>query len=185
MFWIYVLVVVVMRCIAAFMQNKAWFLVYGIYIIDLALAYKIVLGLYFYYNDYLQTMYIHDGYYVILFIYLAFYNSFTYILSTLYVDHEKKYNYKLGFIFMEISTIVVCVLFKKNYDIMTMGLTKYYLVILFWTFVNLYVAFDTYLILNYRSDCYTDDDYLYGYYALWCDWFSFFWVDILSIMDGK
>ena len=128
-------------------------------------------------------MYIHDGHYVILFIFISFYNSFAYIFSTLYQDTRNKYNYILGFVLMEVSTIVVCTVFKSTYDIMTMGQTKYFMVIFFWTFVNLYVAFDTYLILNYRAESYKEGDFINGYYALWCDWFSFFWVDIFSILD--
>lgn len=67
---------------------------------------------------------------------------------------------------------------------MTMGPTKYYMVIFFWTIVNFYIAFDTYLILNYRAENYKEGDFIYGYYALWCDWFSYFWIDILTLMDG-
>jgi len=29
-----------------------------------------------------------------------------------------------------------------------------------------------------------EDDYVYAYYALWCDWFSHFWVDLFSMIEG-
>lgn len=130
-------------------------------------------------------MYVHDGHYVILFIYIGFFNSLAYIFSTLYTDPVKKYNYVLGFLFMEVSTLVVISLFRSSYDIVTMGNTKYYGVFFFWTIVNFYVSFDTYLILSCRGESYNESDYIYAYYALWCDWFSHFWLDLFSMMEGK
>lgn len=135
--------------------------------------------------NYLKNQYIYDGHYVILFCYIAFANSFTYIFSTLYYDRVKKYNYIFGFLCMTVSTIIVCVLFKSQYDIMTMGLSKYLFVLFIWSIINFYVSFDTYLMVNLRGDLYSEEDYIYGYYALWCDWFSYFWLDLYHLLEDS
>lgn len=56
------------------------------------------------------------------------------------------YNWKIGFWLMELSTFIVISLFRSTYNIMTMRLSKYIGVFLFFTLVNFYVAFDTYLM---------------------------------------
>lgn len=129
-------------------------------------------------------MYIHNGHYVLLFCYIGFFNSFAYIFSTLFY-RKNNYNFALGFCTMELTTMIVCTFHKANNDIMTMGMTKYYLVYFIWTIINLYITLDTYLILNNRSKNYKLNDYVYGYYAIWCDWFSFFWLDLFEMLSTK
>ena len=96
-------------------------------------------------------MYIYNGHYVILFCYILFGNSIAYIFSTLYRRKDQHYNWKLGFYLMELSTFIVLSLFRSAYTIMTMRLSKYIGVFVFFTFVNFYVAFDTYLMNTIRS----------------------------------
>ena len=62
-----------------------------------------------------------------------------------------------------------------------MGLSKYYFVFIFFSFVNFYISFNTFLLVNYRGHIYYESDYIFGYYAMWTDWFSFFWKDIYTI----
>lgn len=52
---------------------------------------------------------------------------------------------------MELSTFVVISLFRSAYSIMTMRLSKYIGVFVFFTFVNYYVAFDTFLMNHLRD----------------------------------
>lgn len=52
---------------------------------------------------------------------------------------------------MELSTFVVISLFRSAYTIMTMRLSKYIGVFLFFTIVNYYVAFDSYLMNEMRD----------------------------------
>ena len=85
---------------------------------------------------------------------------------------------------MEVSTILVCVMFKSRYDILTMGMTKYYWVVFYFSLLNFYVAMDTYLIIHYRGTMYYETDHIYCYFAYWCDWFSYFWIDILKMLNS-
>lgn len=184
MFWVNLLIVIVLKCIAGFVQNQFYYLGHIIYLIELAFAQKMVYGFYFFFNEYLQSMYIFNGHYVILFIFIALANSFGYIFSTLFQDSQNKYNYLVGFVCMEVTTVFVCSVFKSTFDIMTMGITKYYWVVFFWSIINFYVAYDTYLILRFRAESYNTDDFFYAFYAIQCDWFSHFWLDIFSMFDG-
>lgn len=52
----------------------------------------------------------------------------------------------MGFLLMEISTFIVISLFRSAYTIMTMRLSKYIVVFVFFSIINFYIAFDTYLM---------------------------------------
>lgn len=84
MFYINILMIIVLKCIISFVSTslkKIGLILYGV---DLFLSFRNILGLYFYFGNYLQNMYIYNGHYVILFCYILFGNSIAYIFSTLY-----------------------------------------------------------------------------------------------------
>ena len=86
---------------------------------------------------------------------------------------------------MELSTFIVLSLFRSAYDIMTMRLSKYIGVFVFFTIVNYYVAFDTFLMNTVRSKKFQESDYVFGYYCIWTDWFSLFWTDFYKYLYMK
>lgn len=45
----------------------------------------------------------------------------------------------------------------------------------FFTLLNFYISYDSYLLLKYRDEDYLDNDYVFGYYSYWTDWFFMFW----------
>lgn len=184
MFWVNLLIDIVLKCLMAFISYNLKSLAFILFLVDNQFSLKIILGFYFYLNNYLQNMYIYDGHYVILFCYLNFFSIFGYIFSTLYYDKRKGYNYMLGFLCMEVFTLGVLIAFKSHYDILTMGLSKYEFVFLIQSMINFYICFNTFLMLKVRGSNYYESDYIFGYYAMWTDWFSYFWRDIFKLMDS-
>lgn len=64
-----------------------------------------------------------------------------------------------------------------------MGRTKYMWLIFYFTIVNFYVSYNSYLMVNYRGKYFYESDYVQGYYCIWCDWFSNFWASAYGMMQ--
>ena len=47
------------------------------------MTYFVLIGLYFELNKYLETMYIWDGHYMVIFVYSMFVNSIAFLVSTM------------------------------------------------------------------------------------------------------
>ena len=84
MFWVNLLINFVLKSILAFIGNNLKGYELPLYLLDNYFSLKIILGFYFYFGNYLQNMYIYNSHYVILFCYILFANSFSYVISTLY-----------------------------------------------------------------------------------------------------
>jgi hypothetical protein len=184
MTWIYVLFSVMIKMAYGFAGSflQKYSLIF--LAVDIYYSFMAVLGLYFYFNYYIQTMYIGDGAYVILAIFLFTGNWFAFLLSTLKHDKIRTYNYIFGFILMEVTTAVIMALFKMKYDIITMGFTKYNVAFVIFSIINFYTAINAYYMVNYRGKKYFDDDYIFGYFSFYCDWFSSLWIDVLDKNKG-
>ncbi len=180
MIWIYIMLSILIKLIYSFAGNLMIKLGLIFYVIDLYFAFLCILGLFFYFNLYLQTMYIHDGHYVIMFTFTMFFNSIAYMLSTLREKRDFNYDFIFGFILMEISTLIVLGIFKHTWHILTMGNTRYIGCFIFFSLINLYITYDTYLLFKWRKTSYYDCEYIRGYFCIWTDWISLFWINIFQ-----
>lgn len=184
MTWVYILLSVMLKLTFAFAGHLLTKFGLIFFFVDIYFSFQNVLGLYFYFNVYLQTMYIHDGHYVICLIFILFANSLAFVLSTLRNDKHYIYNYYFGFILMEISTLIVMVLFFSKYKIMTMGETRYYGIFIASSIINFYICINAHYLVNYRGKKFYENEYMYGYFCFWTDWFSSIWIDILDKNKG-
>jgi len=103
---------------------------------------------------------------VVLGIFLFFANSFAFILSTVNENPKRFYNYVNGFVYMEISTLIVLALFRWKYEIMTMKSSKYIMVFSIFTVINFYICYDAYLIVLRRGSEYFENEYILAFYSL-------------------
>ena len=184
MTWVYVLLSVMLKLTFAFAGHLLGKFGLVFFFMDIYFSFQNILGLYFYFNVYLQTMYIHDGHYVIVSVFILFANSVAFIVSTLKTDRTYIYNYIFGFALMEVSTLIVMFLFFTKYHIMTMGATRYYGIFIAFTIINAYVAINAHYIVNYRGKKFYENEYMFAYFCFWTDWFSSIWIDILDKNKG-
>lgn len=108
-------------------------------------------------------------------------NSVTYTSSTIFKTKEGNYNWVLGFILMELSSAGVMAYFFFNVPNLTMSETRYYIFFGMLSVINFYIAYDSFLLLKFRSKKFFQSDAFYAFFTLWTDWMYFFWIDISSL----
>ena len=106
LFYVYLLTLILLKLIGAFAGHALRSLHLGLFICDLALSYFVIIGIYFYLNNYLKDQYIYSGHYVYLFVDTMSINSVFYLISTLFTIGRGFYNWILGFFLMEIGTLL-------------------------------------------------------------------------------
>lgn len=151
-----------------------------IFVIDLYLSYNIILGLYYYLNDDLKTSVISFGNYVLIGCFVFFANSIAFFLSTLLTHPRKIYNYYLGMVLMSFSTILALYGYMINKPMMSMGISRYYMIFFISSILNVYFCLNAYFVINYRTKKFYKFEYIYCFMCFWADWFSIFWIDVVG-----
>lgn len=151
-----------------------------VFVIDLFLSYFIILGLYYYLNDDLKTSFIAAGHYVLVSCFLIFSNSIAFFISSLFTHPRKIFNYYLGISLMSLSTIGTLYAFKINLPVLTMGVSKFYMIFIIASVVNVYICLNAFFIVNYRQKKFYRFEYIYCFMCFWADWFSNFWIDVVG-----
>lgn len=110
-------------------------------------------------------------------------NTLTFTASTIFRREDVTYNWILGFLLMEISTAGVIYYFAEFIPNLTMSTTRYQIVYGFISVINLYAAFNAYLMVNMRLKRYYESDSIFAFYCMWTDWFSYFWSDMRKLSN--
>lgn len=87
LFYVYLMILVIIKISFSFAGHVIKPLGMVFYILDLLVSYFVIIGLYFVLNRYIQTMYIYNGHYLVMFVHITTANSLTYTASTIF----KKY----------------------------------------------------------------------------------------------
>lgn len=176
-------------CLAAITIIKLLFLLIGwlvrglsifLFVVDAALSMVAFLGLFFYYDHFVKTQYIWSGHYVIIVGVNVFATSVGFMISTLKRDDVKIYDYILGTVIMFVFNIIACLLLSKSMNVIGMKNGAYIKIALIFLVVDLFMAINSYQIVNYRTKKFYEYEYIYCFFTYWTDWFSFFWIDIFS-----
>lgn len=125
LFWIYFLIFIVFKITVSLIGDILRPVQLVLFVLDLFITYFVEIGLFFVLNKYLETMYIWDGHYMIIFVYCMFFNSIAFVISTLTQSKKDNYNFIIGFLMMEITTFITMFIFFQKYDIVVMGPTRY------------------------------------------------------------
>ena len=114
-FYLYFSISLLIKMIFSFFGNFIRNFSKIVFIIDILLAYNIVLGFYYILNKTGKFHYTNNSYYVIIACYLFFFNSIAFFLSTFFVDKKKTYNYYVGIFLLEITTVLTVFIFKIKF----------------------------------------------------------------------
>lgn len=176
--WLYFFYAVVIRLIFAFAGTSVRNISKLFFIFDFYVTMVLILGLYYYYNNFLMTQYIWQGHYIYMLAYIMFFNMLAFTLSALITDKKRGYNYFAGFMMMEITCVLGVVIFYNIMDIPTITQTKQIYLLLILTIFNAIFATNAYYILKYRGKEFYEHEYIHCYFCIWTDWLFKYWRDL-------
>lgn len=177
--WIYAIVpVLFLFTFAVFGQYIRSFAIVG-FIATTFASMIIVLSIYIYFDGYLKTQYVGHGYYVFLMITSLFGGSIGFILSALFRDRKRLFNYWLGFVLCELFALIPLIILPyiwKNDSVTFIKLCEVFAIVCVF---HIYLTIDMHQILNYRRTKFYDNDYIYCFLCFWTDIFYLFWANIM------
>ena len=176
--WLYLFYAVIIRLIFAFAGHTVRKFSRFFYLFDLYVTFVLILGLFFYFNDFLQTQYIWQGHYIIMIGFIMFVNMIVYTLSTLITDRKYSYNFLASFIMMEITCLIMVVVVYMIFDIPTVTKTKQKVLFALLSVFNLYFTLNSHYLLRYRGDKFYDYEHIHAFFCFYTDWVYVFWMDV-------
>lgn len=147
------------------------------YAIDLVLSTLCIFCLYNFFDTSYQDQYLFYGVYVLVF-------SVTFLSSCvgLVVSMASTRGIRplVPAIIMILLNFVVMALFYTKYDSVILKASILTWMMVFFTLVDFYLAFNFRQFLKYRAHKFYVNDSALAFFCLWTDWFSFFWLDSLN-----
>lgn len=172
-----VMLVIFIKVLFGFFGHKLRSFSTIFFLIDLVLSIFAYLSAYFWFENFMKSQYIWSGHYWIIIGVNLFASSVAFTFSTLRLDDVKSYNYMFGILLMLVANLITCSLFYNYLDIVTMKFTKYIYLLILFGLIDIYVAINAYLVVNYRVTKFYDHEFIFCYFCFWVDWFSYFWMD--------
>ena len=185
-FWAYFAICLILKLVAGFGYKIVKSLIGLIFLADCILSGISFFGFYWFFETRTASLYEYKGHWVVVIGCCLFATSFGYVFSTLIKMKDKKsYSVVAGVLIMSVFTCVVLFILKLAYPYADM-LNWYFTIWTIFLFFHIYLAYNSVFFLRYRSDETTQKDTFYVFYRFNVDWFSRFWVDLISyIKDMK
>ena len=169
------------KLIGAFAGSRMRLFHMMLFVLDCLLAMYFFLGFYFLSEDFERGAFRRHSYeYMVIGPFIVASSILGFIGSTFIPSKKLRYNPVIGFALMELCLISTTVssMFIWNTENISKG--RYIGMTVVLTLFNLYFAINSYLVVNYRTVKFFERDYIWNFYCYFADWFSFFWVDIVS-----
>ena len=138
-----------------------------------------VLSSWFYLEESQRIYQVTQGFWVTVFFFNFFTLSIAYYLSTFFTHSRHKYNYQFAIPLMVLSSLLTIKLIDQFWLPAPMNFYQFSICLVFFTIYSFYLGFNSYLIVKFRANKYTQKESNICYWRFWVDWFSFFWIDIL------
>ena len=179
--WVFMSTSIVIKLGFGFLGQKIRKLVKLFFVLDLFATVMFVMGIYYWLDSFkVVNNYSYAPFVVIACINL-FCTSFFFTLSTLYHSKSKEYNWILGTIFMTVFNVIAITGLAFGWkQIVTITFWQYCWVGFVFLFINLYLAVNSYYLVNVRADKFTEGDAVWAFYCYWTDVFYIFWGNLFS-----
>lgn len=145
------------------------------FILDCLLSMVATLGIYFELDNFVKVAYVYNGHYLFIFLANMLLSSVVFFLTTLYHNGPKTYNVALGTLCMSLANWGLTHSIYVTWTEIMIQRTKMIIVFLIMVAYNFYIARNSYVIVNHRTESFYDHEYIRCYYSYSTDWFSFFW----------
>ena len=147
---------------------------------DLFLTFFVIIGLYFFLEEYQRQYSIAHGFYLILTIWVLFTTNIVFLLSTI-IKSRRIYNPIYGIVAMTIISFVTLIILGNVWDDSLEGYKYFYIVlpVFFW---NIFFCLNAFMIVNYRTRKFNLEDQYYCFFCIWTDILFVFWKDMIMNM---
>ena len=176
------------KTIIAFMGQSYRGFAYFLFILDYCLTFFFTVGLYYVLFELYRVYYISYGHFVIMVSFTCFFNSVIFSVTTILKNKKRIYNSNLGIIFLCFSSLLTLRIIHNIWIKEEVSFVAYMYMLTPFLVINIYVCYNTFLLINYRDDKYQVNDQLFAFYNYFFDIFYVFWIDIyqnLRIYKGR
>lgn len=179
--WVFMSTSIVIKLGFGFLGQKIRKLVKLFFVLDLFATVMFVMGIYYWLDSFkVVNNYSYAPFVVIACINL-FCTSFFFTLSTLYQSKSKEYNWILGTIFMTLFNVIAIIGLAFGWkQIVTITAWQYFWVGFVFLIINLYLAVNSYYLVNVRPDKFTEGDAVWAFYCYWTDLLYMFWRNLFN-----
>lgn len=148
------------------------------FVLDLVMSTLAMYCLYNFFNEVYANQYAYLGLYVAFFAVLMAATAFGWLVSILI--GRGSYAPLPAVAIMVLCDLAFFVVYYTRFDSTMLRPSKLIGLMVAIFLIDLYLAYEGNQIIEYRAHKYYDDDIFLGFFTLWTDWFSFFWVDTLN-----
>jgi hypothetical protein len=175
MVWIFLTVSVVIKfsvSVLPFLRNWAR----SFFVLDMIVTFFIVVGLFFYLEEYQREHGIAHGYIYILYVWTMFSTNIIFLICTT-VKSRKIFNPLYAILFMTIFSVITVFILSRIWSTQTVDKGKYFWVLLPVFFINAYICINSFYLVNYRTTKFYEDEDFYCYFCYYTDFLWPFWRD--------
>ena len=177
--WVILVLLVAIKGVFGIWGHKFARLIKLIFFVDILLSVAFVFGLYYF----LQTSVDSPGKiyspYVVIYVLNLFVASLGFTISSFYKSRSMRYNFVIGILIMTAATTVMTLglCFSWN-SVVTISRPQYVGIIFVMLIHNTYFALNAFMIVNYRTKKFYDEDSLWAFYCFFSDLCYRFWFDL-------
>jgi hypothetical protein len=183
--WVFFVFALIVKFAGSF-GNKYLSKIQGfLYIVDCVLSAFAFFGFYWYFETVNANSYEYNGHYVIICGFVLLSTSFGFLFSTLIKLKNTHYSMLAGIIMMTVFNIIALSIVKGVWKIHNMQFYKYFLIWMWFLFLNIYIAVNSKYLLENRAGRFLEKETIYGFFTYSTDWFSFFWIDMFKSFKKK
>lgn len=181
--WVALGLSIAIKLLMGFLGDKLRLLMSGFFFLDCIFSMVAFLGIYFVSEDYTRGEYRHNFHeYMVIGVFIMFLSMIGFIIATL-IKSKNRFSFIAGFLFMEfmmIGGLIISIFFWRTGNITR---SRYIFMAFIFTIVNFYFALNAYLVLQYRTKKFFDDDSVWNFFCFFTDLISNFWYDL--VMNNK
>lgn len=148
------------------------------FLIDIVLINVFAMGLFFYLNGYLQTMYQADGYIVPVSCLVLFASSVGLVVSAMVKDNKRLYNYWAGLFFTNLFSIATLMGIFHSGLFENFSMFNMYLILASTVAYNIYIVLNSFQTITFRVEKFYDNEHIYCFFCFWTDLILHTWIDI-------
>lgn len=156
-----------------------------LFVADVFLSMLATLALYFRMENFVQLPYVYTGHYLIIYITCIATSAIAFFLTTIFRDGTNIYSVPKGVFFMSTLNLVPIYIFETYWEEVLMSPSRYNLIWLSLVVFNWYIARNSWLLVNARTEKFYDHEYIYAFECYFTDFLFRFWVDSKEEFPSK
>ena len=183
--WVFFVFALIIKMIGGFANKFLGKVMSVLFILDCVFSAFAFFGFYWYFETVNANSYEYNGHYVIICGFCLLSTSFGFLFSTLIRLKRTPYSVLAGIIMMSVFNIIALSIVKGIWKIHNMKFYKYFLIWMWFLFLNIYIALNSKFLVEKRAGRFLEKEAAHAFFTYSTDWFSFFWLDMFASFKSK